>query len=68
MSAEVYLMVGLAGAAYLCFFGIQSPRRPVGAGGEAPGQGAGEAAGGGGGRGDRATGAATDRPARGAPA
>ncbi|MGO4461539.1 LysE family translocator [Streptomyces sp. M-16] len=45
-SAEVYLVVKLAGAAYLCFLGIQSLRRP-GGGPESGPDGAGNGAGGG---------------------
>ncbi|MFE3764122.1 LysE family translocator [Streptomyces sp. NPDC059104] len=47
-SAEVYLVVKLAGAAYLCFLGIQSLRRP---GGGPEGGPDGAASGGGGGSG-----------------
>lgn len=45
-SAEVYLVVKLAGAAYLCFLGIQSLRRP-GGGPEGDPDGAGSGVGGG---------------------
>ncbi|MGW1637713.1 LysE family translocator [Streptomyces lavendulae] len=43
-SAEVYLVVKLAGAAYLCFLGVQSLRRP-GGGPEGDPEGAGSGAG-----------------------
>ncbi|MFD8287471.1 LysE family translocator, partial [Streptomyces lavendulae] len=46
-SAEVYLVVKLAGAAYLCFLGVQSLRRP-GGGPEGDPEGAGSGAGSGG--------------------